>query len=574
MKIRQKGVEWILPQISQQHIEEVNRLAERWDLDPIIVHLLLQRGFSEEEFWLFQDPYGVPLHSPHQLKGIDPLIKRMAQLIQKKESVFLYGDYDVDGTTSVALFACFLEYLGVPYQKYIPHRVYEGYGLSQKGIESVLRSGARLLITFDCGIKEVEPIQMAKEHGLEVIVIDHHLSGDTLPPADIIINPHQPGCAYPFKELSAGALTYKVIQGICEALALDFPYESYLDLVCLSLICDLVPMRGENWVLAKQGLRKLNSNPSPGIAKLIELADLSFPITARDILLRIGPRLNSQGRLDSALVTVDLLMGETQYGIHLEEVNKRRREIQDRMLEEALMKISQSPHQFEHGIVLYDYAWEVGLIGILAAQLLERYQKPVVILTDGANGEIVGSARSLEPLNIHAILEELSHYFLRFGGHPQAAGFTLHPHSLTSFVDDFLKACKSYSQDITYADTIQIHIDLNIPFHRITDHLIDQLERLSPFGSGFPEPIFSTKCVRLCHFTIFNDSHVKAYFQDPDHEQREGIMYHGASQFLKLDPRKPVDIAYEIQWYYKNGERRVYLNLKDIRYSEICPKNL
>ena len=429
--------------------QEVGRLSQDTGLSPLVASLLIQRGMaSSESVHDFLDPSREKLHDPFLMKDMDKAVARIMKAIERKERIMVYGDYDVDGTTSVAMVSSFFRGLQVPVVPYIPMRYGEGYGVSPKGVERAKVSGCTVLITLDCGTKDFDALAAAAEVGIDTIVCDHHLPADTLPVTTALLNPKQEGCIYPFKELSGAGVAFKLLTALVNRIGLTMSsVYDHLDLLALSIGADLVDITGENRILAHHGMRKLRKTMRPGIRTMLQVANIErVPNTVRDISFTLGPRINAAGRVGHALKAVELLMASddnTAYELayELESMNQARRDLDEDMTEEALAQMAEQPAGRCCTVVCGE-GWHRGVLGIVASRLVEARYRPTIVLSE-ENGLMMGSARSVQGVDIHEALEDCRSYLEQFGGHPMAAGLTLRSDQLHEFKNAIEKSIAS-----------------------------------------------------------------------------------------------------------------------------------
>lgn len=553
----------------------VDQLASQLNINKILADLLVQRGIATfEEARLFFRPSYNDLHDPFLMKDMDKAISRIEQAIQSKEKILIYGDYDVDGTTSVALVYSFLRSFYPNIDYYLPDRYKEGYGISFAGIEYAAQHNFSLIIALDCGIKEIEKVDVAKTKGIDFIICDHHRPGEIIPRAVAVLDPKRDDCPYPYKELSGCGIGFKLIQAYSQKQQIAFEeLEQYLDLVAVSTASDIVPITGENRVLVHFGLKWLNNNPRPGIKAILDIAQVKKEMTVSDIVFIIGPRINAAGRIKDARQAVDLLISANSTdalsgGKNIDEKNIERREHDTRITEEALVRIEQDARFAKRkSTVLFDPGWHKGVIGIVASRLTEKFYKPTIILTE-SNGYITGSARSVKDFDIYNAIESCSDLLEQFGGHMYAAGLTMKPENIEKFIDRFEEVVSSTIQDSMLVQEVEIDApisikDISIPFFNI-------LKQFAPFGPGNMSPVFIAKNVRdTGQSRIVGNNHLKLNVAE-DESVRFGFDAIGfqLGEFHPIISRKiPFDIAFTIEENNWNGKTSLQLNVKDIRVS-------
>ncbi|PIE48251.1 MAG: single-stranded-DNA-specific exonuclease RecJ [Flavobacteriales bacterium] len=478
----------------EPHPKKVAVLAKALKVETILAKLLIQRGITTyDEAKAFFRPSLEDLHDPFLMKNMVTAVERVFKALEQGEHILVYGDYDVDGTTAVTLMAKYLKSLGGKVATYIPDRENEGYGISFQGIDFAHDNDCTLMIALDCGIKAVDKIAYANECGVDVIICDHHTPGKVLPEAMVILNPKQADCGYPYKELSGCGIGFKLIQALHRAQ--EKPVEelkSYLDLVATSIAADIVPITGENRVLAYFGLQVINQKPSIGIQALkSELQKDRMSIT--DVVFQIAPRINAAGRLKHAHYAVDLLMSDDTAQAQtmakaIGDINDERKSLDQYITGEALSQIEQQLSDFEFSTVVYNPEWHKGVVGIVASRLIENRYRPTVVLTKANDELLVGSARSVKGFDLYEALEQCSDYIEQFGGHKYAAGLRILPENLDKFRHAFENAVKSSikAEDLEPEITVDSEMflsDISHKFYRI-------IEQMAPFGPGNMRPVF------------------------------------------------------------------------------------
>lgn len=553
-----------------------------------IIHLLAIRNLKTfEEANQFANPNLDQLHPPYLMSDMDKAVKRISKAIKKHENILIYGDYDVDGTTSVAMMWEFITYLHAQEFSddstsnltfYIPNRFKEGYGVSLNAVENAIISNTNLIITVDCGIKDIEAIEKAQSAGIDVIVCDHHEPGALIPNATAVLNPKKDNCPYPFKDLSGCGVAFKLIQALL--IEHQLPPEKafdYLDYVVISTIADVVSLTGENRILAWKGLAKMNANPAEFVKALKHPEILTHPsnIHALDIGFKIAPLINAAGRMEDARTAVDFFIASNERRkTILEELttlNKDRRAIDQSISKEANEILKNNPIQSHNkSIVLYNKDWHIGTIGIVASRMIEQYYKPTFILTEIEEGVYSGSGRSIPGLNLVQVLEKQANQLLSFGGHYFAAGLRIEEKYLESFAQNFEK---EVDQLLEEKDLIPIlEIDTELQLGHITDRLLNTLQRFEPCGQDNPPPIFLTKniSVKDIHYEIIKGEHLKLFIKHPINKNRIIAMgFHLAQpfQYLNLTSQDYIDLVYTITENIFKGNRTIQLRLHDIRKS-------
>lgn len=556
--------------------QTVENLANSLSIDKILAGLLIQRGISNyDESRYFFRPSLLDLHDPFLMKDMDLALDRIEDAIKAGESVLIYGDYDVDGTTSVAMMYTFFKAKFKKSDFYIPDRYIEGYGISIKGLDYAHKNGFSLIITLDCGIKAVSEIEYARKKGIDIIICDHHFPGDKIPEAVAIINPKQKDCNYPFKDLSGCGVGFKLLQGFTYRNDIQFKkLEVYLDLLCISIISDLVPITGENRILAYFGLHRLKTHPRLGINKLISSTSArSENISVNDIIFKIGPRINAAGRMDSGSKSVELLITKkeksaNELGNLIEEYNNSRKKLDSSITENALKQIKENEDLINRKTtVLYNKDWHKGVIGIVASRLIEVYYRPTIVLAK-SNGLVTGSARSIEGFDIYEAIESLSEYLESFGGHKYAAGLTLLEENVSIFSEKFENIV---SQSITVAQLQQkIVVDAIINLKDINAKFFRILKQFSPFGFKNPNPVFiSNKITGRARAVGIDKEHLKLDLTEPDLGYfLPGIAFRQADKLNLIESGEPFHICYTIEENTFNNKTSIQLFILDILSEE------
>ena len=468
--------------------------------DALVARLLELRGVDTDGSDAFFAPDLGHLHDPHDMLGMEQAVDRLVEAQREGQRIMAYGDYDVDGATSVALIQEFLHNNGFDVLPYIPDRYSEGYGLSKEGVRIAATSQCKIIITLDCGIRAVERVAEAKALGIDVIICDHHLPGSAMPEAHTILNPKQPDCPYPFKELSGCGVAFKLTQALTERFGLS-PMSAYdgLDLVALSIASDLVEVTGENRVLLHHGLRTIARNARPGIRALLNVVRCTPDyLTVRDIISRISPRINAAGRMSRATEAVDLLTARNEqrageHALNLDRLNQIRRSYDAEVTEAAIQQLTDRP-EYQHINIVWGRNWHRGVIGIVATRLVEHRYRPSVVISDD-DGVLVGSARSTPGLDIHALIRECKAHLIQYGGHAMAAGITVKPGCAEAFAEALDHAVGRELQSVSRREPR--HFDLDIDLEVCSPKLLTQLRQFEPFGPGAPAPVFLARSVKL-----------------------------------------------------------------------------
>ncbi|MCB9245039.1 MAG: single-stranded-DNA-specific exonuclease RecJ [Flavobacteriales bacterium] len=558
--------------------EELRVLAERFKVSPLIALLMYQSGISSiEEARLFFNPDVRALHDPFAMKDMERAVERIGRARKFKERVRVYGDYDVDGTTSVAVVYHFLSAFFPEIDYYIPDREKEGYGISAAGIADAIENGVKLLIALDCGIRSVELIRKAAEHGLDVIVCDHHIPGSELPPAVAILNPKQADCSYPFKELSGCGIGWKLVQALCEVWKLpEERYMSYVDMVAVSIASDLVSMTGENRVITALGIQKLKESPSRGLGIIIDHfirgKDGSLELDVTKIVFWIGPRINAAGRLADAKTAVRLLLAEAEeeaaeLANDLNAYNLERKELDKVITQDAIRQIeSELNFRERYTTVVRGADWHKGVVGIVASRLIESYYRPTIVLTE-SDGKLVGSARSIPGFNIHDALCECSDHLIQFGGHAFAAGMKLDPERYPDFRKAFEDvAVRSLTRD-QLVPVLRYHAE--IPLSILNERFVNNLNRFGPFGPDHQQPMFLTRGVMDTGQarTMGGDhEHLRLNLVSKPGEAAIPAVGFGLGHWYDVvKTGAPIHILYHVEMSEFRGDRYVQLMLVDIK---------
>ena len=556
--------------------KNAEKLASDLKLSPVIAQIMAKRGIKEEDAKNFFHPQLNDLIDPFLMKDMDKAVERLNIAMGRKERIMVYGDYDVDGCSAVALVYKFLQqyYSNIDY--YIPDRYDEGYGVSSKGIDFAYESGVRLIIILDCGIKAIEEIKYAKELGIDFIICDHHVPDDVMPPAVAILNPKREDDTYPFKHLCGCGVGFKLMQAFAKNNGISFSrLIPLLDFCAVSIAADIVPVIGENRILSYHGLRQLNQNPNIGLKAIIDICGLNGrTLSMSDIVFKIGPRINASGRMGDGRRSVSLLVEKDfadalNKAKHINEYNEQRKDIDKQMTEEANMIVGRLESQQRHSsIVLYDENWKKGVIGIVASRLTEIYVRPTIVLT--REGDLAtGSARSVAGFDIYSAIKSCRDLLLNFGGHTYAAGLTLKWNDVKEFRDRFQKYVEEHIKpEHTEAS---LDIDAIIDFKDITKKMHNELKKFGPFGPGNPKPLFCTKEVYdfgTSKVVGRSQEHIKLELVDSkSNNVMNGIAFgqSGAARYIKS--KRSFDIAYTIEEnVFKHND--IQLQIEDIRPTE------
>ena len=557
--------------------EQITSLSEKINVSRVPAALLLQRGVTDfESAKAFFRPSLSHLHSPFLMKGMDTAIDRLKKAIQNEEKILVYGDYDVDGITSVAIIYGFLKKIygdqteEKNVQCYIPNRNTEGYGITKEGLAFAKSENIGLIICLDCGVKANEQIQQAKDWGIDFIVCDHHLPDEELPASFAMLNPKQKGCNYPFKDLSACAIGYKFLQGFCFRTGTsERNLHYYLDLVALSIAADLVPMKGENRILSYFGLEKINIDPLPGVKALLNLIKgYGRTITVRDIVFSVAPRLNAAGRITDAYDSLNLLLASSEQEANklartLNQKNDLRRDMERKMMVEIdeILKKSVPTRKTN---VLFNKNWHKGLVGIAAAKCVEKTYRPTVILThsESENGDLaVGSARSISDFDIYKAVESCSDLLTQFGGHKFASGMSMPIENVEKFQERFEDAVTGTLEKEQLVPPVRV--DMEIEFSQIHQKMFDIIKQMSPFGPQNMRPMFVAREVELFSPKIIKETHLKVQVKQGT-SVFSAISFGKANFFNQVSSSARYDIAFLITENNFRNKHYLQLEIRDM----------
>ncbi len=587
---------WILNKAVDK--QQVAGIVKALGIDENLATLLVQRGIvTFDEAKIFFRPSLNQLHDPFLMKDMDRAVDRVVQAIDNGEKIMIYGDYDVDGTTAVALVYTYLKkfFKKKKIEFYIPDRYDEGYGISFKGIDYAAENDFKLVIALDCGIKAVERIQYANERGVDFIICDHHRAGDEIPAAVAVLDPKRPDCTYPYKELSGCGVGFKLVTALSMRLKLpiDEVYE-LLDLLAVSIAADIVPITGENRVLAYYGLKQLNKKPRPGIEAILQHANiyrreedpdrvdgekdnaLTRELTISDLVFLIGPRINAAGRIDKASDSVRLLLAEKhehalKLAANINELNDTRRELDNGITEEALNMIADDEElRNARSTVIFNENWHKGVIGIVASRLTDYYYRPTIVLTR-ANDLITGSARSIKNFDIYDAIDHCSDLLEHFGGHKYAAGLSMRPEN----VEEFRRRFEAYIREhLSPEDLVpELEVDLKIQFRDITSKFMRILTQFAPFGPGNTAPVFWSDNIVDAGGSrpVGGHKHLKLTVRQQGDDERNvfsGIAFQKGDLFSRIHSGEPFSICYNLEYNYWQGKTTLQLNVKDIKFKE------
>ncbi|MFZ2906406.1 MAG: single-stranded-DNA-specific exonuclease RecJ [Cyclobacteriaceae bacterium] len=552
--------------------DRIKNLSEEINVNPYLSAVLLQRGI--ENFASAKDffrPSLNHLHDPFLMKDMHRAVDRLKQAIDTAEKILVYGDYDVDGTTAVALVYSYLHRFYSHCEIYIPDRNKEGYGVSQAGVEWAEENGYTLIIALDCGIKASDMVMLADHKGIDFIICDHHLPDEKIPNAVAVLDPKQKDCGYPYNELSGCGLGFKLIQAFARQHRDEQEVFDFLDLVAVSIASDIVPITGENRILTHFGLKKLNENPIPGLKALKEISQLKNELDVSGIVFTLGPRINAAGRVAHASAAVELLIAQSEEAALTlaEKINLKndlRRQFDIDTTEEALAMIGNNENlRLAKSTVLFKNTWHKGVIGIVAARCIEKYYKPTVILTE-SNDKITGSARSVNGFDLYQAILGCSDLLEKFGGHKYAAGLTMQKENLEAFQQRFEEVVSAtITSDML---TPSVEIDLPIQFDAITPKFINILKQMAPFGPENQKPVFEAKNVYVANsLSNFKERHIRFLAaQEGSENVFQTVAFDLADYYERLATGDTFRIAFTIEENQYNGNTSVQLRIKDIKF--------
>ncbi|HPJ78470.1 MAG TPA: single-stranded-DNA-specific exonuclease RecJ [Prolixibacteraceae bacterium] len=555
---------------------DIKHLSAALNVNMVIANLLAQRGVKTfNEARSFFRPRLSDLHDPFLMKDMDRAVERLERAIRNQEKVLIYGDYDVDGTTSVAMLYLFLKDYLTHIDYYIPDRYTEGYGISPQSIEFAAREDFSLVIVLDCGIKAVEKVKMARDQGLDFIICDHHNPGESIPEAVAVLDPKRPDCPYPYKELSGCGVGFKLLQAYTLKNNINpEKLHDLLDLVVVSIASDIVPITGENRVLAWYGLKKLNTDQGMGLQTIINFTGLKGEeISISDIVFKIGPRLNASGRIEHGkksvqiLVSVDTVSSDA-LGEEIDSFNEIRKTLDRDITQDALDMIERDEAmRSRNSTVIYNRDWHKGVVGIVASRLTEFYYRPTVVLTE-SNGLATGSARSVKDFDLYEAIGACSDLLESYGGHMYAAGLTMRIENVRAFSERFEEIV---TKTVTSRQQLQtVEVDAKLALHEITPRFFRVLKQFAPFGPHNNIPVFVTEDVidaGTSRLVGKNLEHIKLDLMEPDASSGifAGIAFNMASKFPVIQSGTPFDICYSVELNEFRGKTNLQLNIKDIR---------
>lgn len=561
---------WIFKDLPPQ--DQIERLSSAINTNPYLTAVLLQRGISDfEEAKNFFRPSLDHLHDPFLMKDMDRAVQRLKAALDREEKILIYGDYDVDGTTAVALVYRYLHKFYPDCDVYIPDRYAEGYGVSREGVEYASANGYSLIIALDCGIKSSELVRLAEDRGIDFIICDHHLPGDTIPNAVAVLDPKRTDCRYPCADLSGCGLGFKLIQAFARRYRNEADVFEYLDLVAVSIASDVVPIVGENRVLAYFGLIKLNENPNPGLKALKEIAGIRNELDISGVIFTLGPRINAAGRVAHARAAVDLLIARDEAEAlslagKLNLKNELRKEYDSSITEEALAMIARNDQVKPlKSTVLFKNSWHKGVIGIVAARCIEKFYRPTVILTE-SNNKITGSARSVNGFDLYEAILRCSDLLEKFGGHKYAAGLTLDASNLEAFQQRFEEVVSSTITDEMRSPVIEI--DCTIPLDAVNAKFVNVLKQMGPFGPENPRPVFEAGNLYVFNsLSSFKDRHIKFLVaQEGGGRVFQAVGFDMIGFYDQISGGNSFRMAFTVEENVYNGTTSIQLRIKDIKF--------
>jgi len=564
---------WEIKKPAQQ--ESIDILSKEINVNPFLSNLLIQRGIDTfDKAKSFFRPSVEQLHNPFLMKDMDLAVERLNNAIENNQKIMIYGDYDVDGSCSVALVFGFLSSIYENVIYYIPDRYKEGYGISKQGIDTAFEQQVDLIISLDCGIRAIEKIDYASEKGIDFIICDHHLAGNQIPKAVAVLDPKRLDCKYPFKELCGCGVGFKLLQAYVSINKIPFEIlYRFIDYVAIATASDIVSLTGENRVLCSLGLQKMNRKPLVGIQAIIEVSGFKKELTISNIVFGIGPRINAAGRLKHAHYAVDLLIEEDKElaekkAYEINNNNLDRRDLDKKTTLEAIDLIQANPKEKElKSTVLFKKDWHKGIIGIVASRCIESYYKPTIILTE-SNGKAVGSARSVAGYDVYKAIDACSDTIIQFGGHKYAAGLTLSIDKIDKFKEAFEKAV---SKTINEEQLIpKISIDLEVKLAYLTEKFHKIVSQMAPFGPGNMTPVFIAKNVSISsEIKLMKEEHIKFSVKQENSTSLRCIGF-GMAHFQEvLNKKNNIDICFTIEMNEWMGKRNLQLMLKDLRKAQL-----
>jgi single-stranded-DNA-specific exonuclease len=562
--------QWIL-----RHVDpgQQTALASLLSISRMTASVLVGRGVTtKEQADRWMSPQAAGTHDPFLIPDVEIAVDRLHRAVQTGERICFYGDYDVDGMSATSLYILFFRGLGANVCWYIPDRLGEGYGLNESAIARVRSDGATLLVTSDCGTTSHREVEAACRLGIDVIITDHHQGEDLLPPAFAIMNPYRKDSRYPFPGLCSAGLAYKVVQAYATTYGSGrVVVESFLDLVALATVADVVPLQDENRYLVRQGLDLISRGVRPGIKALKSVAGVDRTCTAGTIAFRLAPRINAAGRLAHADLGVQLLTTESEADAHriagqLEQLNRERQAIEEQTVTQALAAVN--PDDLPAALVVASRDWHLGVVGIVAARLVERYHRPAVVIAINEDGIGKGSARSIPGFDLYQALAACRHVLKGYGGHPAAAGLTIEEARLPEFVQGFQRVAAGWSEQ--HGRDPLLHVDAEVKLMDVGPHAVRELDRLHPFGAGNPEPVFVVRNLAMLDMRVVGDGHLKLTVRQQGSTPFESIGFRLGDLLTHrgLSRTASIDLAFMPELNRWNGFDRIQLRIKDLRAAQ------
>ena len=550
--------------------EFVSTLSKELNISPILSSMLIKRDIKTfDQAKTFFRPNFEMLHDPFLMKDMSIAAERIQKAVEKKESIMIFGDYDVDGTSSVALLSLYLESLGLCVTKYLPDRKNEGYGISVNAIDNAFDKKQKLIIALDCGIKAHKQVDYAKEKEIEFIICDHHNPDIKIPNALAVLNPKRKDCAYPYKELCGCGVGFKLIQALESRQSKDNQIINYLDLVALAIAADVVPLTGENRVLAFIGLQIINSNPKLGIHCLLK-KNIKKEYTISDLMYYVGPRINAAGRIKHASLALELLMcneinSAEKLALEIEELNTSRREIEKDITNQAIDQVENSSKKL-NSIVVFDSDWNKGVIGIVASRLVDKYYKPSVVFCESSEGFLTASARSIKGLNLYSVMSKCKEYIDQFGGHKYAAGLTIKKENLEGFKKRFENIVSQTIDNNVFEQELLIESKINLS--EITPKFFRILKQFEPFGPGNKSPVFLSQNLQIKGKPLElgkEKEHIKLNLTQDNKTSYSSIGFWFSNKFNNLENKENFSAVFNIDENNWKDRSSIQLKLKDLK---------
>ncbi len=558
---------WTYKEINEQ---EVDKLAKSAEISRLLAKVFISRGITDSSYVMrFMKPSIDDLNDPFMMDGMEATVECILKALENSKSILIYGDYDVDGVTSTSILYSFLASKGGKVSYYIPDRREDGYGLTMSTVEKLKQFNAELVITADCGINSVDEVQALQDFGMQVVVTDHHECKERLPKASAVMNPHKPGCGYPFKELCGAGVILKLVQALCKKIGCDQDYLKYIDLAALATIADVVPLVGENRIIVHFGLKAMEKTANYGLQALITAAGLRDKrLTAYSAAFALAPRINAGGRLGDAsrgvkLFTADSLVLAEAFAKELDDENRKRQETENVILSEAINFVEEKLDPVkEKVLVVSGEAWHQGVIGIVASKLLERYNRPCIVISV-ENGIGKGSGRSIKGFNLFKALIECDDLLEKYGGHEMAAGITI----TGDRIDEFRERINAYADTILTASDLlpYVSIDSFLESEEITFDSVEELEMLAPYGAGNPSPVFGYTALTAADIrTLSGGKHLKLKMRD-GYQSFDAIGFNMGIISDEIKETDAVDVAFTLEINSFNGNEKLQMNLRDVK---------